>query len=183
MTPDGIKPAETADGEVTHSGRKTDIVIVAGLLGVLALGLWQQMTKPDVVNKDKEGTVKSALTAPQQAAIMVEPELQTDSASIAVLPFSDLSPSGDQGYFSDGIAQELLNVLAKVDGLKVASRTSAFAFKGQDALGIPFIAEKLKARNVLKGSVRKSGDMIRITAQLIDADTDMHYLPCCRSQH
>jgi len=91
-----------------------------------------------------------------------------------VLPFTDLSPGQDQEYFSDGIAEEILNVLVRVDGLKVASRTSAFGFKGQEALGIPVIAQKLNVRHVLEGSVRKSGTMVRITAQLIDAQTDQH---------
>ncbi len=90
------------------------------------------------------------------------------------MPFADLSPGGDQEYFSDGIAEEILNVLVRIEGLKVASRTTSWGFKGQEALGIPFIAEKMKVRHVLEGSVRKSGENVRITAQLIDADTDQH---------
>ena len=102
-------------------------------------------------------------------------ELSSDApaASIAVLPFADLSPEGDQEYFSDGMAEEILNVLAKVDGLKVASRTSAFQFKGRD-MGAPQIASQLGVRHVLEGSVRKAGDTLRITAQLIDASDDRH---------
>ena len=91
-----------------------------------------------------------------------------------MLPFADLSPGGDQEYFSDGIAEEILNVLVRIEGLKVASRTTSWGFKGQEALGIPFMAEKMNVRHVLEGSVRKSGDTVRITAQLIDADTDQH---------
>jgi TolB-like protein len=91
-----------------------------------------------------------------------------------VLPFADLSPGSDQEYFSDGIAEEILNVLVRIEGLKVASRTTSWGFKGQEALGIPFIAEKMNVRHVLEGSVRKSGENVRITAQLIDADTDQH---------
>lgn len=98
----------------------------------------------------------------------------TDTASIAVLPFEDLSPNADQGYFSDGISEEILNVLAGVDGLAVASRTSSFQFKGQRAIGIPEIANHLEVRNVLEGSVRTAGDQIRVTAQLIDGLTDQH---------
>jgi adenylate cyclase len=93
--------------------------------------------------------------------------------SIAVLPFADLSPTGDQAYFSDGIAEEILNALARVEGLAVASRTSAFQFKGRD-IGIPEIAQALGVRHVLEGSVRKAGDSLRITAQLIDASNDRH---------
>jgi len=96
------------------------------------------------------------------------------AASIAVLPFADLSQAGDQGYFSDGMAEEILNVLARVKGLQVASRTSSFAFKDQEDLGIPAIARQLGVRHVLEGSVRRAGGTIRITAQLIDADVDRH---------
>src|SRR5579871_1440476 len=95
------------------------------------------------------------------------------AASIAVLPFSDLSAEGTQGYFSDGMAEEILNVLAHVNGLKVASRTSSFQFRKSD-LGAPAIAAKLGVRHILEGSVRKAGNTVRITAQLIDASTDQH---------
>jgi TolB-like protein len=110
----------------------------------------------------------------------IAPVAQTDSVtpappatSIAVLAFSDLSPEGNQGYFADGIAEEILNVLAHVNGLKVASRTSSFQFRKSD-LGAPAIAQKLGVRHILEGSVRKAGDTVRITAQLIDASTDRH---------
>jgi TolB-like protein/Flp pilus assembly protein TadD len=96
-----------------------------------------------------------------------------DSASIAVLPFADLSPQHDQQYFSDGIAEEILNVLARIEGLKVASRTSSFQFRNPQA-GVPAIARDLGVRHILEGSVRKAGSTIRITAQLIDAGSDRH---------
>jgi hypothetical protein len=86
--------------------------------------------------KRTEGVDGELAQSERKTDLAIEPEVQTNSASIAVLTLSDLSPSGDQEYFSDGIAEELLNVLAKVDGLKVASRKSAFAFIGQDTLGI-----------------------------------------------
>jgi len=93
--------------------------------------------------------------------------------SIAVMPFQDMSPERDQGYFCEGIAEEILNVLAHMDNLKVVSRTSSFAFKdsGQD---IKEIGKKLKVKNILEGSIRKSGNRIRITAQLINAMNGMH---------
>jgi TolB-like protein len=84
-----------------------------------------------------------------------------------------LSAEKDQQYFSDGIAEEILNVLVRIDGLKVASRTSAFQFRS-GATGIPAIAGELGVRHVLEGSVRKAGNRVRITAQLIDASTDEH---------
>lgn len=96
----------------------------------------------------------------------------TDPSSVAVLPFADLSPQKDQGYFSDGVAEEILNALVRVDGLRVASRTSSFQFKEQQEVGVPAIARELNVRHVLDGSVRKAGDRVRITAQLIDAVAD-----------
>ncbi|NNE06878.1 MAG: adenylyl cyclase, partial [Xanthomonadales bacterium] len=93
--------------------------------------------------------------------------------SIAVLAFDDLSPEGDQEYLSDGIAEELLNLLARIPELRVISRSSAFHFKSTD-IPVPEIARQLNVAHVLEGSVRKSGDRIRITAQLIEARSDTH---------
>lgn len=94
-------------------------------------------------------------------------------ASIAVLPFSDMSPGKDNEYFSDGLAEEIINALTQVRGLKVIARTSAFAFKGQQT-DIRRIAETLGVHHVLEGSVRKSGSRIRVTAQLIAATDGSH---------
>jgi TolB-like protein/class 3 adenylate cyclase len=93
--------------------------------------------------------------------------------SIAVLPFVDMSEKKDQEYFSDGISEELLNLLAKIPQLQVTARTSSFAFKGKE-IGVPEIGRTLHVANVLEGSVRKSGNSVRITAQLIKAGTDTH---------
>jgi adenylate cyclase len=93
--------------------------------------------------------------------------------SIAVLPFVDMSAGKDQEYFSDGISEELLNLLAKIPQLQVTARTSSFAFKGKET-GIPEIARTLRVAHVLEGSVRKAGTSVRITAQLIKAGTDTH---------
>ena len=93
--------------------------------------------------------------------------------SIAVLPFVDMSAGKDQEYFSDGISEELLNLLAKIPQLQVTARTSSFSFKGKD-IGIAEIAKTLHVAHVLEGSVRKSGNSVRITAQLINAATDTH---------
>jgi len=94
-------------------------------------------------------------------------------ASIAVLPFVNMSEDKANEYFSDGISEEILNVLVRVDGLGVASRTSSFAYKGSP-LGTAAIARALEVNHVLEGSVRKSGNRVRITAQLIDAVNDRH---------
>ena len=93
--------------------------------------------------------------------------------SIAVLPFVNMSGDPSQEYFSDGISEEILNVLARAPGLQVAARTSSFAYKGQTK-EVPEIARDLNVRMVLEGSVRKQGDKVRVTAQLIDAQTGFH---------
>jgi adenylate cyclase len=93
--------------------------------------------------------------------------------SIAVLPFVNVSNDEENEYFADGVAEELLNVLSKIKGLRVASRTSAFSFKGMQ-VDIPTIARKLNVGAILEGSVRKAGNRVRITAQLIHVATDSH---------
>ena len=93
--------------------------------------------------------------------------------SIAVLPFADMSPNKDQEYFSDGLSEELLNVLAKVNGIKVAGRTSSFKYKGKND-DLTIIGKELRVEHLLEGSVRKSGDKIRITAQLIKVSDGFH---------
>ena len=98
---------------------------------------------------------------------------QAGSPSIAVLPLTNLSSDKEQEYFSDGLADELLNLLAKVPGLRVAARTSAFAFKGKN-VDVAEIAQKLHVATVLQGSVRRSGDQIRISTQLINASDGYH---------
>ncbi len=93
--------------------------------------------------------------------------------SVAVLPFADMSPDHDQGYFCNGMAEEIINTLAKLDGLRVAPRTSSFRFRGSEAGG-KAIARQLNVTTLLEGSVRKAGDQLRITAQLIDAADERH---------
>jgi TolB-like protein/cytochrome c-type biogenesis protein CcmH/NrfG len=93
--------------------------------------------------------------------------------SIAVLPFANLSSDKDQEYFADGIAEEILNALAQIDGLRVAGRTSSFAFKGRNE-DLAGIAQKLRVGTVLEGSVRKDGNRVRVTAQLINAGDGYH---------
>ncbi|HEY4302466.1 MAG TPA: TIR domain-containing protein [Candidatus Didemnitutus sp.] len=110
---------------------------------------------------------------PAPASVMAAPVNNADSHSLAVLPFVDMSQAKDQEYFSDGLAEELLDLLAKVPGLQVTSRTSAFAYKGKE-VSLAQIARELNVAHILEGSVRKSGTHLRITAQLIDARTDRH---------
>ena len=153
-----------ARGQQRVSG--TEVMIIALLLAVGGAVLWRDRS----TGHDPAGF--SANSPARDGSIAVAtPIVPPPAASIAVLPFADLSAEKDQQYFSDGIAEEILNVLARIDGLKVASRTSAFQFRSA-ATGIPAIAGELGVRHVLEGSVRKAGNRVRITAQLIDASTD-----------
>lgn len=99
---------------------------------------------------------------------------KTSDKTIAVLPFVNMSSNEENEYFSDGISEEIINALAKIDGLKVTSRTSSFYFKGKN-IPIPQIGKELGVSTVLEGSVRLSGNAIRVTAQLIDAAEDFHF--------
>src|SRR5437660_12021578 len=96
-----------------------------------------------------------------------------DQKSIAVLPFVDLSQAKDQEYFCDGISEEILDALAKIEGLRVVARTSSFSFKGKNA-DVAEIAQKLNVENVLEGSLRRDGNRVRITAQLVSAANGSH---------
>ena len=96
-----------------------------------------------------------------------------ESPSIAVLPFANMSGDKEQEYFSDGLAEEILNLLAKIPGLKVTARTSSFAFRGKEQ-DITKIAETLRVTTILEGSVRKAGNRIRVTAQLVNAADGYH---------
>ena len=110
--------------------------------------------------------------APVEAARVASPT-DPDRRTIAVLPFVNMSGDAENEYFSDGISEEILNLLSKLPQLKVASRTSAFNFKGKE-VSIPMVARELGVSTVLEGSVRRAGDHVRITAQLIDAESDSH---------
>ncbi|MGH8123679.1 MAG: tetratricopeptide repeat protein, partial [Rudaea sp.] len=120
----------------------------------------------------------AAVPAPSSAGPSIEvpkpqARTETDRHSIAVLPFVNMSGDVDNEYFSDGIAEEILNLLTKLPQLKVSSRTSSFVFKGKEA-NIRTVAKELEVGAVLEGSVRRAGDHVRITAQLIDAESDSH---------
>ena len=162
LTPEGIKLESDIDRSqsVTHStGRKVNYATI-GLLAVAVAFLVF----------DKYGLIPAEDT--HQTPIE-EQVAELTEKSIAVLPFVNLSSDPEQEFFSDGISEELLNVLAQFPDLRVAARTSSFQFKG-DNRDISEIAKLLKVAHVLEGSVRKSGSRLRITAQLIDADTGFH---------
>ena len=143
----------------------TELLLLALLLGVGGALLWKfARTAPSPA---------AATATPSTASTAADNGVIADRKSIAVLPFINMSGDKDNEYFSDGISEEILNVLAKTPDLHVAARTSSFAFKGK-TIEVPAIAHELNVRMVLEGSVRKQGDRVRITAQLIDARTGFH---------
>ena len=172
MTPEGIKRESEVDRSQSiapQTGKKLNTAIFV----VMALALGYFAYDKFVLSANREAALVEAATqtVAEQAANV---ELATESGqSIAVLPFVNMSADADNEYFSDGISEELLNVLAKVSSLRVASRTSAFAYKGKE-LPVSEIARALQVDNVLEGSVRKAGNRVRITAQLIDGHSDKH---------
>jgi adenylate cyclase len=119
---------------------------------------------------EQPSTHYTPIATPAAAA---KPAIDDRRRSLAVLPFADLSPGHDHEYFADGLTEELLNALARVAGLRVPSRTSCFAFRGQD-IDVAAVAERLRVSHVLEGSVRRSGERVRITAKLVDTGTDSH---------
>jgi TolB-like protein len=180
LTPEGLKRESEVDrsDSITHvTGRRLDYITI-GLL-VLAIGFSafdRFVPRRNASTTSSEASVAAASGRP--AATSNAPATTTAAPaasdnSIAVLPFVDMSQAKDQEYFSDGIAEELLNLLAKIPQLHVAARTSSFSFKGKE-VPIPEIAKTLLVANVLEGSVRKSGDHLRITAQLVRAADGYH---------
>ena len=162
LTPEGVKKTEEVDREASvtaDTGRKLNYAIIA----VLALALAYFVVERQFL-AEQSMPAAPATTAVSDAAA---------GTSIAVLPFVDMSAEGDQEYFSDGISEELLNVLAKIPDLRVAARTSSFQFKGRN-LDIAAVAQQLGVDHVLEGSVRKANNRVRITAQLIKAETGFH---------
>ncbi|WP_156762651.1 hypothetical protein [Woeseia oceani] len=163
MTPEGLKKESDVDRSDSIAGataRKLNYVITSFLVLAVVLLLVERQMRPAVT--------APADVAPVAAAIEVERD-----RSIAVLPFVNMSSDVEQEFFSDGITEEILNSLASVKELKVAGRTSSFAFKGQND-DLRRIGDSLGVQHILEGSVRKSGAKVRITAQLIQVDNGFH---------
>lgn len=154
MTPDGLKferDVDRTESITPNTGRKLDrtimsVLAIAVILFALDKFVWSSL--PDAVEN-------------------------ASKRSIAVLPFVNMSDDPEQTFFSDGISEEILNTLVRAEGISVASRTSSFGYRNHEQ-NIPAIAEALGVLFVLEGSVRKAGDQLRITAQLIDAENDRH---------
>ena len=180
LTPEGLKREKDVDRSQSvapRTGKQLDRVIMV----VLALALGYFAFDKFVLAPQRTADLQQELT--EQLTTVAEEAREagrTDALlesygdkSIAVLPFVNMSADKDQEYFSDGIAEELLNLLAKVSALRVISRTSAFSFKGTD-LKLTEVAQELNVANILEGSVRRAGDRIRVTVQLIEARSDTH---------
>jgi len=182
MTPEGMKKTESvADPGAFKPLGPSDYVLIAGVLVVLGVVGFQTMGQSNaeqtVANAPAAETTIDQASSPDASETSVVEAETTEApiseASIAVLPFADFSQDGDQQYFSDGIAEELLNALAQFPDLRVAARTSAFSFRGDD-VDLREVGEALGVAHVLEGSVRQSGDQLRITAQLIRASDGYH---------
>ncbi len=156
LTPEGLKKEKDVDRSQSvtrHTGRKLDFMIIALLVVALAFVIVDNY----VLDR----------------SVMDEAPAQAQGVSIAVLPFVNMSNDPDQEYFSDGISEELLNLLTKIPEFQVAGRTSSFTFKGQNQ-DLREIGHSLGVENILEGSVRKGADRVRITAQLVEVDDGFH---------
>jgi TolB-like protein len=192
LTPEGIKREKEVnrDASITHvTAKKLDFVTIGMLVAVLVVvAVDRLLPEADPGNvggslaADSPGssTVIPANTSsrtPIRDGIQKSPGdeagVENNSKSIAVLPFVNMSSDPEQEYFSDGISEEILNALAKVKDLKVAGRTSSFAFKGENQ-DLRQVGKTLGVEHILEGSVRKSGTKVRITAQLIQVNDGFH---------
>ena len=190
LTPEGLKLTEV-NNKKNHipeqTGQRIDIILAALLIGVGVIVLSDRFipkspnetllnsvdaesTNSTINQASDSSTIGTGITDPALDSLKSKTDNGVIAKSIAVLPFVDLSEKGDHAYFSDGIAEELLNVLAQIPELEVAGRTSSFSFKGKDT-SFRDIGEILQVANILEGSVRKSGKTVRVTAKLVNVKT------------
>ncbi len=164
VTPEGVERTREVPLErsITHiTGRKFEFAIIGLLAAAVAF-----MFIDNYVLRDAREQARVAADVEQAPAAIT-------AQSIAVLPFVSMSSDPEQEYFADGITEEILNTLVAIDDLRVAGRTSSFSFKGKD-VDLPTIGEQLNVTNILEGSVRRSGNQLRITAQLVSAADGFH---------
>jgi len=172
LTPDGLKREKDVDrtqSVTAATGKRINTLIIVLLVLAIASVVADRLV-PEIA-PETESQTQVAQSADNE--VVTGDGATVDENSIAVLPFTDLSPEQDQRYFTDGISEELLNVLAHVEGLRVASRTTSFAYRNTNLTGMQ-LGQELNVRYLLEGSMRKDGDRIRITAQFIEAATDRH---------
>ena len=169
LTPAGLRLEKDVDRSASvahHTGKKLDRAIIVVL--TLALGFFA--IDKFVLDPARDAKREESVARQARGDALVE---SYGDKSIAVLPFVNMSADADQEFFSDGISEELLHLLAAIPELRVISRSSAFLYKGKD-IDIPTIAAQLNVAHILEGSVRRSGNQVRITAQLIEARSDTH---------
>jgi TolB-like protein/Flp pilus assembly protein TadD len=172
MTPEGLR-RDDGDAPSPANTSKLDRTITIALIAALAYFAYDKF----VIAPEREAAIRESVS--QQVSETGETqdsapaETVESDRSIAVLPFVNMSDDSSNEYFSEGLSEELLNLLVKIPELKVAARTSSFSYKGKDTK-IAQIGEELQVAHVLEGSVRKSGNQVRITAQLIKADDGFH---------
>jgi adenylate cyclase len=169
LTPEGLKLDKDIDRSQPvphHTGQKLDRAIIV----VLALALGYFAVDKFVIDPVRDAAREVEIAEQAQTEAIIG---SFGDNSLAVLPFVNMSNDVENEYFSDGVAEEVLNLLAKIPDLRVISRSSSFSFRGKD-IDIPSIAEQLNVALVLEGSVRRYGEQVRITAQLIEARSDRH---------
>jgi TolB-like protein/Tfp pilus assembly protein PilF len=170
LTPEGIKresEVNRTESITNITAKKLDFVTIGMLVAVLAVVAIDRF----LPSSESSGERIAAEQPTEQAQASAQPE--PSGKSIAVLPFVNMSEDANNEFFSDGISEEILNALAKVKDLKVAGRTSSFVFKGENQ-DLRQIGETLGVSHILEGSVRKAGNRVRVTAQLIQADDGFH---------
>ena len=170
-TPDGLRREETlpADSERPRSGRFDRAVTVVLVLAVALFAIDKFVFDPARDEAEVLAATEEATKRALSGAFLDE----FRGRSILVLPFLNLSAEPEQEFFADGISEEILNILARIEELRVISRSTSWTFKGRD-VDVDEVHRELDVSHLLEGSVRKAGDQVRVTAQLIDASTDTH---------
>ena len=175
LTPEGVKKTQDVNVSVSvtaATGKKLNYIIIAALVIALGYFVWERQVPTDSPAHRPDSVAEpSAAIEAIEAGESVEEE--ASKRSIAVIPFVNMSSDKEQEWFADGLTEEILNSLARTPDLLVAARTSSFTFKGSNE-DIPTIAKALGVEHILEGSVRRSGDRLRVTAQLVRASDGFH---------
>ena len=183
ITPEGIKHEKDLERNESYTNltaKKLDILTIILVILAMIMFSLDRFTQVDLLHKPhasnqllESNSDNNDLANSETTKLGIVDQIIDDRPSIAVLPFINMSANKENEYFSDGISEDILNALVRIDGLQVASRTSSFSFK--DSMpDIPTVAKALKVNHIVEGSVRRSGDQVRITAQLIEVSTDKH---------
>ena len=174
ITPEGVLKTEEVDSRESITGRtgmRLNYITTAGIVLLLGMAVYDRVSPDDAPGTGQP--VAASVDAPSSVTAETPNIDGAVDRSIAVLPFVAMSSSQDDEFFADGLSEEILNVLANIEELKVAGRTSSFYYKGRNE-DLRVIAESLDVAHILEGSVRRSGNRLRVTAQLIKADDGFH---------